>query len=183
MSIKKIPYGISDYKTIVEDGYLYVDKTRYIELLESLGEPYIFFLRPRRFGKSLFLSVLDVYYDINSKDHFQKFFGNTYIGKNQTAKKNSYHILKFDFSGINTSSKEKLLEGFTGRVVNGLKKFEERYEVEIDYKKEGMPSVIFNSFLTNVTRKIKGSLLVLIDEYDHFANELLAFGWMYLKKK
>jgi hypothetical protein len=176
------PYGISDYKTIVEENYLYVDKTKYIELLESLGESYIFFLRPRRVGKSLFLSLLD-YYDINSKGQFSGFFENTYIGKKPTAKKNAYYILKFDFSGINTSSKETLLEGFTGKVVNGLEKFEERYEVEIDYKKEGMPSVIFNSFLTNVTRKIKGSLLVLIDEYDHFANELLAFGWMYLKKK
>ena len=116
MNLKKIPYGISDYKTIVQEDYLYVDKTRYIELLESLGEPYIFFLRPGRFGKSLFLSVLDYYYDIKSKENFQKFFGNTYVGKNQTAKKNAYYILKFDFSGIDTSSKERLLDGFRGKV-------------------------------------------------------------------
>jgi hypothetical protein len=175
MSIKKIPYGISDYKTIVEDGYLYVDKTRYIELLESLGEPYIFFLRPRRFGKSLFLSVLDVYYDINSKDHFQKFFGNTYIGKNQTAKKNSYHILKFDFSGINTSSREKLLDGFKNNILNGIKEFNYRYGSKFEYNTVGMPSEIFSSFLIEIKHRIKGDLYVLIDEYDHFANELLSF--------
>ncbi len=175
MALKKIPYGISDYKTIIEENYLYVDKTRYIELLESLGEPYIFFLRPRRFGKSLFLSMLDYYYDMNRKGVFDSLFGQTYIGKNPTDKSNHYYILKFDFSGINTSLKEKLLEGFTTKIISGLKKFEERYNVIIEYKKEGMPSDIFEEFLTNVTRKVKGKLYVLIDEYDHFANELLSF--------
>ena len=57
--LKKIPYGISDYRNLVNDGYLYVDKTRYIELLENIGAPYIIFLRPRRFGKSLFTSILE----------------------------------------------------------------------------------------------------------------------------
>lgn len=175
MNLKKIPYGISDYKTIVQEDYLYVDKTRYIELLESLGEPYIFFLRPRRFGKSLFLSVLDYYYDIKSKENFQKFFGNTYVGKNQTAKKNAYYILKFDFSGIDTSSKERLLDGFRGKVLNGIKQFSYRYDLKYECNTEGMPSEIFSAFLVSVKHEIEGNLYVLIDEYDHFANELLSF--------
>ena len=175
MSLKKIPYGISDYKTIVREDYLYVDKTRYIKLLESLGEPYIFFLRPRRFGKSLFLSVLDYYYDINNEEYFQKFFGDTYIGKNQTDKKNSYFILKFDFSGIDTSSKEMLLDGFKRKVLNGIKQFYYRYDLKFGIETEGMPSEIFSTFLVDIKREIKGDLYVLIDEYDHFANELLSF--------
>ncbi len=175
MSLKKIPYGISDYNTIVEEDYLYVDKTRYIEILESLGEPYIFLLRPRRFGKSLFISILDYYYNVNYKDEFEKLFGNTYIGKNQTAKKNQYHILKFDFSGINTSSKELLIEGFTEKVLIGIEDFEKKYNLKLEYKKEGMPSVIFGRFLNQVKEKINSPIYVLIDEYDHFANELLGF--------
>lgn len=78
----------------------------YIEKLEDLAEPYIMFLRPRKFGKTLFTSTLEHYYDINQKDKFEKLFSETYIGKNSTKLKNSYHILKFNFSGIDTSSGE-----------------------------------------------------------------------------
>ena len=81
--------------------------------LKDLGEPFIFFLRPRRFGKSLFISLLEYYYDVKFKKDFDKLFNNTYIRKNQTVKRNSYYVLRFNFSGINTSTKEKLLEGFT----------------------------------------------------------------------
>jgi hypothetical protein len=175
MTLKKIPYGISDYKTLVEKGYLYVDKTKYIELWESLGEPYIFFLRPRRFGKSLFLSTLDYHYDIGSKGDFDKLFGHTYISGHPTSERNSYYILRFDFSGINTSSRERLLEGFTRNVTEGLKEFNSRYVLNLNYNEEGMPSSIFRSFLAEVRSKINGGLYVLIDEYDHFANELLSF--------
>ncbi len=93
--LKKVPYGIRDYKTIIDEGYFYIDKTKYIELFESVGAPYIFILRPRRFGKSLFISILEYYYDISSKSFFDKLFGHTFIGKNETSKKNSYYILKF----------------------------------------------------------------------------------------
>jgi hypothetical protein len=175
LSLKKIPYGISDYKTIVEENYLYVDKTRFIELLESLGEPYIFFLRPRRFGKSLFISTLDYYYDVNTNIDFEKLFGNTYIGKKPTKKKNKYHILRFDFSGINTSSKEKLLDGFTEKILTGIEKFKRRYNLNFDYNNSGMPSDIFERFLRSIPKEMDDSLYVMIDEYDHFANELLSF--------
>ena len=73
--MKKIPYGISDYEKLIEENYYYVDKTSYIEKLENLAERYIMFLRPRKFGKTLFTSVLENYYDINKKDKFEKLFG------------------------------------------------------------------------------------------------------------
>ncbi len=173
--LKKVPYGISDYKTIVEEGYLYVDKTKYIELLENLGEPYIFFLRPRRFGKSLFLSILEYYYDLNTKTDFGKLFINTYIGNSPTPKKNSYYIVKFNFSGINTSTKENLQRGFTSKVLNGLDAFLIKYSFSFDFQRNGMPSEIFSDFLVNVYPKTGTKLYIMIDEYDHFANELLSF--------
>ena len=89
--MKKLPYGISDFKRVQEDGYYFVDKTKHIETLESL-ESFSMFLRPRRFGKSLFLAVLEAYYDINYAPLFNTLFKDTYIGKNPTKAKNSYHI-------------------------------------------------------------------------------------------
>jgi len=175
VKLKKIPYGVSDFKTIIEKEYLYVDKTKHIEILEGLGEPFIFFLRPRRFGKSLFISILEYYYDINSKNSFNNLFNNTYIGGNPTKEKNSYYILRFNFSGINSTSKETLLNSFKEEIIIGFMKFKKKYNLIFEINKEGMPSDIFKDFLRNVGDSIDGSLYVLIDEYDHFANELLSF--------
>ena len=86
----KIPYGESDYKTLIEENYIYVDKTMYIEKLENLSDKRIMFLRPRKFGKTLFTSTLENYYDISKINEFGELFGNTYIGKNPTKSKNSY---------------------------------------------------------------------------------------------
>jgi hypothetical protein len=94
---KQIPILTSNFATLIAgDGY-YVDKTEFIPRLESLNYPNIFFLRPRRFGKSLHLSMLEYYYGIQYKDKFTEFFGDYYIGKpeNFTPLKNSYYILKF----------------------------------------------------------------------------------------
>src|SRR5699024_3672046 len=98
--MKKLPYGISNYQELIEDEYYYVDKTMYIEKLENLAEKRIMFLRPRKFGKTLFTSTLENYYDIKKSDKFEKLFKNTYIGKNPTKLRNTYYILKFNFSGI-----------------------------------------------------------------------------------
>ena len=84
--LRKVPYGESDFKKIIKEDYLFVDKSKYIETLEN-DASYQFFIRPRRFGKSLFLSMLSNYYDINNKDEFEELFGNLYIGKNPTHKK------------------------------------------------------------------------------------------------
>ena len=110
--MKKLPYGISNYENLIENGYYYVDKTHYLEKLENLSEKYIMFLRPRKFGKTLFTSTLEYYYDINASSKFEKLFSNTYIGKKPTILKNRYHILRFNFSGIDTSSEEATINGF-----------------------------------------------------------------------
>ena len=113
--MKKLPYGISNYEKIIEDGYYYVDKTKYIEQLENLAESNILFLRPRKFGKTLFTSVLENYYDINKKNKFKKLFKDTYIGKHPTKNKNAYHILRFNFSGIDTIAYDTTIRRFQKR--------------------------------------------------------------------
>ncbi len=91
--IKEIPYGISDFEVIREEDYYYVDKTGYLEEIEKAGK-YLFFIRPRRFGKSLFLSLMDTYYNISKDDQFDRFFKGTSIHQNPTKERNSYLILK-----------------------------------------------------------------------------------------
>ncbi|MEQ8191641.1 MAG: AAA family ATPase, partial [Candidatus Eremiobacterota bacterium] len=99
MKRKKIPYGISDFDRIRRQNYYYVDKTGFIENIED-SPPYLFFIRPRRFGKSLFLSLMECYYDIKRKDNFEEIFSGTYIYDNPTEERNKYLILKFNFSAV-----------------------------------------------------------------------------------
>ncbi len=172
---KRIPYGISNYKTLIEDDYIYIDKTLYIEKLENYHSPYIFFLRPRRFGKSLFTSVLANYYNINEKDNFKKLFGETYIGKNSTKEKSGYHILKFNFTGLNTDTKETLEETFIRTIKVSFNNFISEYNLNVKYLQEGTAASIFEDFLSKIANEIKNPVYVIIDEYDHFANELLSF--------
>ncbi|MEG0308961.1 MAG: AAA family ATPase [Clostridium sp.] len=172
---KRLPYGQSSYNTLINDNFIYVDKTEYIERLENLHDTFVFFLRPRRFGKSLFTSVLENYYDINRKDEFEKLFGNTYIGKNSTIEKNSYHVLKFNFSGLNTNSKDSIEEEFFYRMNEGLDKFMNNYNLDFKYLEKGSAAAVFQSFLNKASQNISSPIYVIIDEYDHFANELLSF--------
>lgn len=171
----KLPYGISDFAKLRRDGCAYVDKTRFIETLEQADAPYIFFLRPRRFGKSLLVSLLSYYYDTASAALFADLFQETYIGREPTALKSQYYVLKFDFSGIDTSTRESTLQGFTAKINDGLRAFEQRYRLPLQYDTTGAPAQIFHSFLISVQFAIDAKLYVLIDEYDHFANELLSF--------
>ncbi|MFO7749302.1 MAG: AAA family ATPase, partial [Desulfobacteraceae bacterium] len=94
----KFPYGISDFKTVITEGYFYCDRTDKIPLLEETHSQ--LFIRPRRFGKSLVLSMLENYYDVAKKEVFAAIFGNLKIGKNPTDLHNSYFILKLDFSCV-----------------------------------------------------------------------------------
>jgi hypothetical protein len=105
-SPKKLPCGQSNFERIRTENYVYVDKTRFIEMLENEANSYHFLIRPRKFGKSLFLSTLRHYYDICSADNFDTLFGDLYIGKNPTPKRNSLFLMKFSFSGLDTSSVE-----------------------------------------------------------------------------
>ena len=127
--MKKIPYGISSFETIKTENYYFVDKTRYIEKMENLGGRYLFFLRPRRFGKSLLISMLEHYYDLNGADQFEKLFGDTYIGQNPTPLRNSYPVLRFNFSMVKTQGTiEQLKHGFCLNVWVALDAFISKYK-------------------------------------------------------
>jgi len=173
MSVKPIPYGIADYSTIVREGYANTDKTMYIRSLEQVGV-YNLFLRPRRFGKSLFTSMLGYYYDINEKDNFDILFSNTDIGRNPTKKKNSYYILKFNFSGIRTDSYEVMLESFTRNIHSSLFAFCSAYHLDIPLEMNSPETQLLYLF-TQFQRIRDGKIYVIIDEYDDFANQLLSF--------
>ncbi|HHW58021.1 MAG TPA: AAA family ATPase [Clostridia bacterium] len=179
----KIPYGMSNFRAMREEGYLYVDKTMYIEKIENLNSKYLFFIRPRRFGKSLFLSTLDNYYDINNEKDFEKLFGDLYIGKNPTRLKNSYMILKLNFSGLNTENKDQLKESFLLSVKNSINALLGRYEGILGNTEEirekidqitDINAVIMT--LINEVKKVGKKVYLIIDEYDHFANDIIAMG-------
>ena len=175
--MKKLPYGISNYEELIEEGYYYIDKTMYIEKLESLAEKRIIFLRPRKFGKTLFTSTLENYYDIKKEQKFQSLFGETYIGKNPTKLKNSYYILKFNFSGIDTSNTETTINGFKSKVISSIKMFVEKYELDFYINEEDEPENILDNLIKAFNiQKSEQKIYVIIDEYDHFANELLGFN-------
>lgn len=176
MSTKKIPYGISNFQVLRSKDYLYIDKTKYIKVLEDYA-PYQFFIRPRRFGKSLFLSMIENYYDINKKDNFNELFGDLYIGKNPTSERNKYLVWKISFAGIETSSgEEKLKESFNQKVISYLKEFVNKYKEVLEEK--DIPDNITScemavEFIRRITNNINKQVFVLIDEYDNFANELI----------
>ena len=180
--MKEIPYGISDYEKLVNDNCYYVDKTKYIELLETPANSYVMLLRPRKFGKTLFTSVLENYYDINKKDKFEKLFGETYIGKNPSKLKNSYYILRFNFSGIDTENEETTIKGFKEKIADSIQNFINRYKIDFYINPELTAEGLLGSLLTAFEDQKNGEkLYVLIDEYDHFANELLGFHTEHFK--
>ncbi len=172
----KMPYGISNYEKIVNDGYYYVDKTKYIEKLENLPETSIMFLRPRKFGKTLFTSVLENYYDKRKSDKFESLYKNTYIGKNPTKLKNSYCILRFNFSGIDTSTEEETIRCFKNSTIESIKLFIGKYNIDFYINENQEAEEILNSLFTAFSlQKNDEKIYVIVDEYDHFANELLGF--------
>jgi len=117
----RIPYGLSNFSAFAKEGYHYVDRTNYIEVLEKLGEKYIFIVRPRRFGKSLFISTLHHYYDLVYQEQFKDIFGKYYIGQHPTPLANSYLVLRLSFAGIHTDSPDLTLRGFLGNVKYGVR--------------------------------------------------------------
>lgn len=104
-AVKEIPYGMADFTSMREQNRYYVDKTMYIPLLESQAN-YLILIRPRRFGKSLLLSMLRAYYDLSQKERFQQLFGDLWIGQNPTSLQGTYQILYLDFSKIGGSIDE-----------------------------------------------------------------------------
>ena len=175
--MKKLPYGISNYEELINENYYYVDKSKYIEKLESLPEKRIMFLRPRKFGKTLFTSMIASYYDKRKKEKFDKLFGETYIGKNPTELRNSYSILKFNFSGIDTTDAESTTKGFKNEVASSVNLFTETYGLNffVNYSDEA-ENILNNLFKAFEIQRENEKIYVIIDEYDHFANELLGFN-------
>jgi hypothetical protein len=118
---KKISYGQSDFEKIRTQNYVYVDKTRFIEQIENESNSYNFLIRPRKFGKSLFLSTLLHYYDICFAEKFDVLFGDLYIRKNPTPKRNSFFVIRFSFAGIDTSSVERFQDSFNSNIEASVK--------------------------------------------------------------
>ena len=173
----QIPYGIFDFKRIRREGYCYVDKTGYIPLLEQAGS-FLFFVRPRRFGKSLMASMLRCYYDIAEKQHFDALFGGLAIAKNPTENRNRYLVLSMDFSEVNKGMEATLQERFNNYVGSCLTVFLSQYgslygaDVLAEIKKADGPAVQFN--LAVKFAKAKGlPLYLMLDEYDNFTNQML----------
>ena len=123
--IRRIPYGASDFESIQLGNDYYIDKTSFIEKLELTR--FVFLIRPRRFGKSLLLSVLNTYYDINKKDRFEEFYQNTHILKNPTEERGKYMILYFNFSAI-LKDIDKIQENFNNYCVKIINRFIVDYE-------------------------------------------------------
>jgi hypothetical protein len=175
--MKKIIYGESNFRKIkINNDYFYIDKTRFIETLENTNESFLIFLRPRRFGKSLFLSTLQYYYDEKSKDEFKAIFNDTYIGKNSTPLKNSYRILFFEFSGINVDAGvDRIYESFANKIRNSCMSYLKTYNYPIENSYElqniTIPASIIDRFLKIIQ---EDNIYLLIDEYDQFANAILA---------
>lgn len=176
----KIPNGISSFEVIRQEDYLYIDKTRYIEILEKEDAKYHFLIRPRRFGKSLFISLLENYYDWSRREQFNTLFSGLYIVDHSTPLRNSFLILKFSFAAIVTSeSREQLIQSFDFEVVNTVRQFFIKNHELLDGQE--LPSNISRAeqamkyLITKVTEK-KREVFVLIDEYDNFANDLMGTG-------
>ncbi|MDR1674962.1 MAG: ATP-binding protein [Tannerella sp.] len=180
---KRLPYGNSDFKDIVLNNYAYVDKTRYIEMLEQESNRNQFFIRPRKFGKSLFFMTLSYYYDLLEAENFDKLFGDLYIGKHPTPEHNTYAVMKFDFSGLDTNSEEGFKNSFSSNVQDTVRNFFRLYEQvfseadlyvrQIDEEKPGIIA-LQKVFAAAEQNRVK--LFFFIDEYDHFANDLIAMG-------
>ncbi len=182
--MKKQIYLTSDYEALIAKNGYFVDKTPFIRLLEESSNPNVFFLRPRRFGKSLTLSMLEHYYGIQHKDRFDELFGQFFIGQpeNTTPLKNSYYILKFNFSGIRTDNTREIIAHFTTEIRASVDLFLKTYKLIPEIEKEEI--FLLNdagSILRNFLSKLLGlgsgiQIYLLIDEYDHFTNELFSFN-------
>ncbi len=175
-SKKQILYGEANYKNmVIENGY-YVDKTGFIPLMEKYKNPV--FLRPRRFGKSLWCTTLAYYYDINEKDNFEKFFGHTAIGKNPTPWHNRFMVLSLDFSVVNPAgSIEDIMYRFNQHCNLSLRSVCRRYrkyfKESIDIDLDTDVTINLKNILITINDYDLPRLYVLIDEYDNFANQLI----------
>ena len=174
---KRIPYGMMNFAVIRRDDCYYVDKTRFIPMIEE-ADKFFFFIRPRRFGKSLTVNMLQHYYDILAKDKFEALFGDLYIGKHPTRDRNSYLVLYLNFSGI-VGELHNYRKGLDAHCQTMFDYFCDIYadylpkgiKEELD-KKEG--AVEQFEYLFTECNKTNQRIYLFIDEYDHFTNAILS---------
>ena len=177
METKEIPYGISDYARLSIENYYYVDKTRFVSLIEKAAS-FLFFIRPRRFGKSLLLSMLESYYDINNADRFEELYGNRYIFNHETKLRAKFLILRFDFSAID-SYPDRLEGSFESYCRGQFELFTDKYErffaPDFREKLQAQPtSARCLGYITDSASLLGLNIYLLIDEYDNFTNTLLS---------
>lgn len=174
---QQIPYGIVDFKRIRDEGYYYVDKTAYIRKMEA-RDSFVFFVRPRRMGKSLFVDTLRCYYDMNEKANFSRLFGDLDIGLNPTENANRYLVLTLDFSQVEFMAGETLEEKFSRYLASRMAGFVEKYRAFLP----GLPAAfpmrggadMFEAVVSCAGRETP--IYLILDEYDNFTNTLLRGG-------
>jgi hypothetical protein len=177
-----MPYALCNFEKIVRDNYYFVDKTHFIRELEKVNYPV--FLRPRRFGKSLFTQILRWYYDIDVRERFEELFGHLYIGKNPTKLHNTYFFLDMDFSGMSAypgKDPDFIKKQFDLKINNYLTGFLRRYRknmginekyIENFQKNDALDASAGLEKIIALTGENKGKIFVSIDEYDSLTNPL-----------
>lgn len=173
--VKQVPYGVADFAMVIEQNLYYVDKTMFIPELEKQPRN-LFFIRPRRFGKSIFLSMLYSYYDCTQSHKFQSLFGNLWIGQHPTPLQGKYQVLFLDFSQI-TGNIDKLETKFNSYLSINLDAFVRQYS---DYYQAEMEEILaqedFEEKMELIFKAAKAHqyhLYLIIDEYDNFTNVIL----------
>ena len=175
---KRIPYGMMNFVAVRRDGCYYVDKTRYIEEVERANK-FFFFIRPRRFGKSLTLSMLQHYYDVNDADKFDMLYSGLYIGDHPTPERNSYLVINLNFAVVNAelSNYRKALDAHCN---TEFRVFCDRYaqylpaDIVERMKAECNGAVDQLDYLYKRCAEVGQKIYLFIDEYDHFTNKILA---------
>ena len=173
---KLIPYGISSFKQVREENKYLVDKTRFFEQLELAGN-FFYLVRPRRFGKSLFLNMLEAYYDINEKDNFDKLFHGLYVADHPTEYRNRYQIMHLDFSQVG-SDVERLQDNFDFYLSISCESFAEKYarfypEGFLDEVKQIKRGEQKLNRINDAAKEAGCRLYLIVDEYDNFTNNVL----------
>ena len=175
-NIKEIPYGVADFVVMREQNLYYVDKTMYLEELERQSR-FVFFIRPRRFGKSLFISMMQAYYDKAMANRFDKLFGGLQVAQKPTPNRNRYQVLYLDFSqvGGNIAQLEERFNSYCCiRLDTFMRKYRQDYlpEESRDFLNLTNAAAKLN-MLADISKSHGIPLYLIIDEYDNFTNTVL----------
>ena len=175
-NVKQVPYGVADFVSVRERNLYYVDKTMYLAELERQPDTLIF-IRPRRFGKSLFISMMRAYYDKAMQDKFDSLFGDLWIGQHPTPLKGRYQVLYLDFSQVGGTSEQlpqTFKEFFEIQLDEFMRKYQNDYPADAVEAFFSAPSYVGKmAILSSNSRELRIPLYLIIDEYDNFTNVVL----------